>query len=431
MSEQPPPYTPPLTNPPAKKTRRWPWIILAVVGSLIAISALAGTDTTSDSPAGTSDPSAVSKGIGSLDTSFSEDGKVTTRVTRYGGAASAVAIQANGKIIVAGVSFGPNPRFALARYRKDGRLNAAFGGDGGVTTDFTDGDDGAGALAIQSDRKIVAAGYSGDGDFALARYNTDGTLDPTFGPDGKVTTDFAEGIDTAYAVGIQADGKILVAGGTYDAGDQKLALARYNTDGTLDPTFGEDGKVIGLGGFAFDIAIQADGKILTSNPVARYNADGTLDSTFGGLAGSEMAIQPDGKIVASWVDGECFGAGDCDYWFVLERSNAYGARDSTFGEKGEVIGPPVGQPADIATQSEGEIVVATGGNGGFVLVSYLADGTLDSAFGRDGIVFTNFTRRADRPGALAIQDDGKIVAIGTAGRWYSERARFAVARYLP
>jgi uncharacterized delta-60 repeat protein len=366
---------------------------------------------------------------GDLDTSFGEDGKVTTRVTRYGDAATAVAFQANGKIVVAGVSFGPNQKFALARYRKDGRLNAVFGGDGKVTTDFTEEDDGAIALAIQADRKIVAAGYSGDGDFALARYNTDGTLDPTFGQDGKVTTDFTEEA-FAYAIAIQADGKILVAGGTYDVGNQEPALARYNTDGTLDPTFGDDGKVIGSGGFAFDIAIQAGGKILTSNPVARYNADGTPDSTFGGLAGSEMAIQPDGKIVASWVDGECFGAGDCDYWFVLERSNADGARDSTFGENGEVIGPPVGQPADIAIQSEGEIVVATGEPGGFLLVRYLADGTLDTAFGSDGIVFTNFIRCCDQTGALAIQDDGKIVAVGSAGRGNSELGRFAVARYL-
>ena len=144
-----------------------------------------------------------------------------------------------------------------------------------------------------------------------------------------------------------------------------------------------------------------------------------------------MAIQPDGKIVASWVDGECFGAGDCDYWFVLERSNADGARDSTFGEDGEVIGPSVGGSADIALQSEGEIVVASGWGGGFVLTRYLADGILDTTFGRDGIVFTNFTRYGDRPGALAIQDDGKVVAVGIAGRWYSKLARFAVARYLP
>jgi uncharacterized delta-60 repeat protein len=373
--------------------------------------------------------SAVAAG-GDLDSSFGEDGKVTTRVTPFGDGATAVAVQANGKIIVAGVSFGPNPKFALARYRNDGRLNAAFGTDGRVATDFTEGYDAAIALAIQADRKIVAAGSSGDGKFALARYNMDGTLDHTFSRDGKVTTAFTEEA-FGNAVAIQADGKILVAGGTYGDGDQWLALARYNTDGTLDPTFGEGGRATESCCFAFDIAIQADGKILTSNPVTRFNADGTPDSTFGGLAGNEMAIQPDGKIIASWVDGECFGAGDCDYWFVLERSDADGVRDSTFGEGGEVIGPSVGQPADIAIQSEGQIVVATGSDGGFVLTRYLADGTLDTTFGRDGIVFTNFTRYGDRPGALAIQDDGKVVAVGTSGRWYSKLARFAVARYLP
>lgn len=144
-----------------------------------------------------------------------------------------------------------------------------------------------------------------------------------------------------------------------------------------------------------------------------------------------MGVQPDGKIVASWVDGECFGAGDCDYWFVLERSNADGTRDSTFGENGQVIGPPIGQPSDIAIQSDGGIIVTASEGPGFVLVRYLADGTLDTGFGRNGIVFTNFTRYSDRTGALAIQDDGKIVAAGIAGRWHSDLARFAVARYLP
>jgi Domain of unknown function (DUF5122) beta-propeller len=95
-----------------------------------------------------------------------------------------------------------------------------------------------------------------------------------------------------------------------------------------------------------------------------------------------------------------------------------------------VVGPRVGWLTDIAIQSDGEIVVATGG-GDFGLARYLADGTLDTAFGEDGLVFTGFTRRGNRTGALAIQDDGKIVAIGTAGRWDSELSRFAVARYLP
>jgi uncharacterized delta-60 repeat protein len=367
---------------------------------------------------------------GDLDTSFGDDGKVTTRVTRQGNSATAVAIQPDGRIVVAGTSFGANGRFALARYRPNGGLDRTFGGDGRVTTNFTNGADAAHALAIQADGKIVVAGSSGDDDFAVARYNTDGTLDTSFGRDGRVTTDFDEGDDAAFAIAIQADGRILVAGGVFDD-SQRLALAGYTTEGALDATFGEGGKVIGPGGAAYDIEIQPDGKIVTSNPVTRYNADGTLDSSFGGIPGHVMAIQPGGMILAGWVDGQCYGAGDCDTWFVLERANADGIPDPTFGEDGEATGPPVGGLADIAIDPQGRIVVSTGEGDGFLLVRFLADGTRDTAFAGDGVVSTRFARPNAYAGALAVQDDGKIVAAGIAGRWGFGGARFAVARYLP
>jgi uncharacterized delta-60 repeat protein len=373
-------------------------------------------------------------GGGDLDTSFGDDGKVITRITRHGESASAVAIQADGRIVVAGTTFGANRKFALARYRRDGRLDASFGGDGGVTTNFTAGPDEADALAVQADGKIVAAGTSGDDDFAVARYNPDGTLDGAFGREGKITTDFGGGEDAAYAVAIQADGSILVAGRTYNGVDSpRLALARFTTDGALDITFGEGGKVIGPGGPAYDIAIQPDGKILASNPVTRYHADGTIDGTFGGLAGHVMAVQPEGMIIAGWADGQCYGAGDCDTWFVLERADANGTPDPTFGEDGQVRGPPVGAASDIAIDPEGRVVVAvaTDEGDGFLLVRLLADGSRDTAFAGDGVVFTRFGRRSASPASLAVQDDGKIVAVGIAGRWGFSGARFALTRYLP
>jgi uncharacterized delta-60 repeat protein len=374
-------------------------------------------------------PSAFAAG-GDLDTSFAGDGTVTSGVTHHGSGASGVAIQANGKIVVAGGSLGANPKFALARYKKNGSLSVAFGGDGKITTDFTDGFDGAYAVAIQADGKIVAAG-TGDGAFALARYNADGTLDPTFGGDGKITTDFTDGFDEAYAVAIQADGKIIAAGGSVSV----VALARYNADGTLDPTFGGDGTVDEVNGFAVDMAIQADGKILTSDPLTRYNVDGTLDTTFtGGGVGDEIAIQADARIVTGWTDVECFGAGDCDYWLVLDRFNTDGTPDVTFGVNGEV-GPPFayGYLNDIAIQDDGKIIACGGTGGGFILARYLADGTLDPAFGKKGEVWTNFTEHVDGAMALAIQDDGKIVAAGTANesRNPDVTPEFAVSRYLP
>ena len=153
---------------------------------------------------------------GDLDTSFSGNGRLITNfdVDDY---AEAVAIQANGRIVVAG-STGPaqSRDFAVARYNSNGTLDASFSGDGKQTTNFFGGDDFASGVAIQSDGKIVVAGTANplneDYDFGLARYNTNGTLDNTFGNDGLVQTDFSGGSDVALAILIQPNGKIVVGG---------------------------------------------------------------------------------------------------------------------------------------------------------------------------------------------------------------------------
>ena len=186
-------------------------------------------------------PPVSSAKAGGLDTSFGGDGKVVTNLTRRNDAASALAIQADGKIVLArGGGFG------VARYSSDGTLDASFSGDGRAFVNFTSGYDSAIGVAIQADGKIVAAGMAGSGPdkhpvFALARWNSDGTLDASFGVNGKVMTDFTSGTDFAEGVAIQADGKIVVVG---EAGPGKFALARYNSDGTLDASFGVKGKVM-------------------------------------------------------------------------------------------------------------------------------------------------------------------------------------------
>ena len=168
-----------------------------------------------------------------------------------------------------------------------GELDPSFDGDGTVLTDFG-ALDVANGVAIQADGKIVAAGGSVSGSFALARYNPDGSLDPTFDGDGRVLTDFGLDFDVASGIAIQADGKIVAAGtsGEFDAAN--FALARYNPDGSLDPTFDGDGRVLtdfGARDEGFDVAIQADGKIVAAgfsdagaNPhnfaLARYLPDG-------------------------------------------------------------------------------------------------------------------------------------------------------------
>ncbi len=266
---------------------------------------------------------------GTLDATFGIGGKV---ITDFGGpsGASALALQADGKIVVAGTRFGgfcPSPvlDFAVARYLPNGQLDASFGSQGKVTTDFGGTCDVASALAVQPDGKIVVAGThhlsgSTSSDFALARYNPDGSLDATFGDGGKVTTHFSGAFDSGSGVAVQADGKIVAAG---YSGSNDFALARYNPNGTLDVTFGDGGRVLtDFGGFEVGraLVLQGDGKSIVAGTsfasgqndfvLARYNPDGSLDSTFGGGGkvradfGADdqafaVALQPDGKIVVA------------------------------------------------------------------------------------------------------------------------------------
>jgi uncharacterized delta-60 repeat protein len=241
---------------------------------------------------------------GDLDTTFGADGKVTTNFTKWFDFARGVALQTDGKIVAVGRVGFAGRKFGLVRYNTDGTRDSAFGGDGRVTTNFTDGTDVPSGVAIQTDGKIVAAGGA-DGTFALARYKPGGTLDPTFGGDGKVTTDFRRGREGAVGVAVQANGKIVAAGGS----DRGFAVARYKPDGRLDPTFSGNGKVVAsFGRFEFSalahgMALQTDNKIVVAGEaaragdgrfaLARFNADGTLDSTFSG----------NGKLTTDLTDG--------------------------------------------------------------------------------------------------------------------------------
>src|SRR5439155_1424244 len=212
-----------------------------------------------------------------LDQTFDGDGKVVTDFDATD-SANGVAIQADGKIVAAGVS---GADFAISRYNPDGSLDPTCDGDGKVVTDFGDAmNDQADAVAIQAVGRIAAAGFGetalGDLDFALARYNPDGSLDSTFDGDGRVMTGFAgaRGFganDLAHGVAIQADGKIVAAGGsdttfgTTGASPRDFVLVRYNPDGSLDPAFDGGGRVVtdfGADDSANGVAIQADGKIV-------------------------------------------------------------------------------------------------------------------------------------------------------------------------
>src|SRR3954447_19040998 len=323
---------------------------------------------------------------GDLDSSFSLDGKQTTDFAGSANFGQAVAVQADGKIVVAGSSDegATGSDFALARYNADGTLDSSFSDDGKQTTDFAGDNDSGRAVAVQPDGKILVAGYSDqgaathNGDFALARYNIDGTLDSSFSGDGKQTTDFvghadpnfAGATDFGQAVAVQPDGKIVVAGYVSQANAPSFefyndfALARYNPDGTLDSSFSDDGKQTtafagGSDDFGSAVAVQPDGKIVVGGSVrapadspaggdfalARYNADGTLDSSFSDDGkqttafagssndfGSAVAVQPDGKIVVGGYVKAPADSGEAD--FALARYNGDGTIDSLFSGDG-------------------------------------------------------------------------------------------------
>ncbi|MDB2644240.1 delta-60 repeat domain-containing protein [Luminiphilus sp.] len=338
---------------------------------------------------------------GTPDTSFGTGGQVTTEVGSGNDRAFSVAIDSDGKIVVAGYSRGStDDDFALVRYDADGTPDTTFDGDGKVTTEVGSGNDRAFSVAIDSDGKIVVAGYSrndsNDYDFALVRYDANGSLDTSFGTGGKVTTAISSGNDYARSVVIQSDGKIVAAGYSDNTGGfYDFALVRYDADGDLDTTFDGDGKVttaIGSGyDVAYSVAIQSDDKIVAAGSssgdfaLVRYDSDGTLDTSFNSgvkvttpIGGNtdraySVAIQADGKIV---VGGNSYGDGDINADFALARYNTNGSLDNNFGIDGKVT-TAIGSGDDFAKsvdiQPDGNIVVAgysRGGDVGFALARY-------------------------------------------------------------
>jgi len=213
---------------------------------------------------------------GSLDPKFSGDGIVRADPTRTYDDGLAVGVEADGQIVVAGgAGFdGPNERFVALAYQRDGSLDPSFGGDGMVFTDVTPDADAPFGLAIQADGMIVVAGGAALGNdtdpkFAVVRYQRDGSLDPAFRGDGTVVTNFTPFDDGAYSVALDPDGNIVAAGLAGNNGPApRFAVARYLTNGTLDDTFGGDGKVTTDISPHFDsawsVATQTDGSIVCS-----------------------------------------------------------------------------------------------------------------------------------------------------------------------
>jgi len=414
---------------------------------------------------------------GDLDPTFGTGGMLMTDINRSTDIANAVAIQADGKLVVVGTTYRQNDfsgeDFVVTRHNTDGTLDNTFGVGGKVRTDFPGLAAVPSSVVIQPDGKIVVAGgafplFTFLGNFEVVRYNPNGSLDTSFGDGGIVTTIFPQG-SYAFDVALQSDGKIIAAGTVFvdfdpgEMSDTDFALARYNPDGTPDATFGSGGQIstdfLGHEDDAFSVLIQPDGKIVAvgsaNDPAtfydfaaARYLSNGTIDTTFG-VAGKvhtdfgdqnfdrarSAALQPDGRIVAA---GFAISHGGGVQNFAVARYTSSGVLDTTFSRDGKTqidFGNCCQSATKVLLQSDGKIITVGGSNGessddDFLLARLNPRGSIDATFGVGGQVRTSFGDLNGGANGAAFQADGKIVAVGFQANFNSQRANFALARYL-
>lgn len=394
---------------------------------------------------------------GTLDATFGVNGKVATAVTPNNDKPRDMLVQPDNKIIVGGdvsVVFGDTVYMSLVRYNSNGTIDNTFGTNGKVTTGFANGICAIRGIALQADGKIIAVGFfttlvNGVGtniDFAVVRYNPNGTLDTSFDGDGRVTTNFNSGRNIAYAVAVQADGKIIVVGDSRQLSITTLqtVIARYNTNGSLDTFFNGTGKIIttieddNIYQF-FSVTSLPDNKIIigkrSAAPVqggsligtrfTRYNGNGTLDTSFGNNGWiSEVGQSPVHKVLSNGkllIVSNIYNP-TTNSSFKLLRFKSNGSIDSTFGINGtvttlfSVIGVSVD---DILEQKDGKLIVSGSFSGfsfsepyRFGVVRYLENGDLDNTFGSGGKSMLSLTYSGERYIKLGTQKDGKIINCG-------------------
>jgi uncharacterized delta-60 repeat protein len=393
---------------------------------------------------------------GHLDPYFDADGRQTSFI--HGATAYAVAIDARGRIVVAGYTLNRNTDVALARFLPNGQPDVGFGGGDGRATADLGGTDYAFDVAIADDGKIVVAGerdLSDHSQFAVARFGPGGVLDNSFSGDGRAFVDFGTKFQGANALAIGPGGKILIGGFTSNGNTGRWAMARFLPDGTLDPGFGGDGKVttnlsnteeqiedlVVAPGGAITAAGYAEVGLVPRFAVAHYGSGGKLDPHFGSdgknlidvSRGTDIAYgiaqRSDGGFI---LVGYASHAGGNDWGMVAVTPQ--GRIDTTFGDGGHVItafGPAFEYAYGVAIQPNGRIVVvgrASRASAEFCVIRYKAGGSPDLAFGAQGKTFTDFFGGDDTARGVALQTNGKIVVAGEAE--LNGVRRMAVARYL-
>jgi uncharacterized delta-60 repeat protein len=354
---------------------------------------------------------------GSLDSTFDNDGIALTDVGRTYDEAQGLIRQPDDKLVAAGLArLGGAGDFALVRYNLDGSIDTSFGTNGRVRTDFFGFDDMALGLVLQADGKLVAGGYAihpySGYDFAMARYNTDGTLDQSYGIGGISTSDFfGSSTDWAFRLAIQPDGKVVAVGATLNtiSNNYDFAIARYDTSGQLDPTFASYGK-----------------------PGA-----GATDFSGGTDYALTLLIQPDGGIL---VGGLAYSPSNGSNDQALARYLPDGTLDETFatyGKKGVVTTDFFGdydQILALGVQPDGKILAAGHAKHPvrhfeFALSRYNSDGTRDTSFGYGGLLSTDFFGGPDGVHGMILQEDGKAVVTGDAYNPHTNGDDFVLSRY--
>jgi len=336
---------------------------------------------------------------GSFDSSFGTSGKVTTSYGTDGFEAVSGALQQDGKIIVVGNAFTNASlgysQIALVRYNSDGTLDNSFDSDGMVFTQVpSSNEDFVKSVKIQTDGKILVGIQSRinfDRDFVLARYNTDGILDSTFGTNGISRTLLPTSNEAIYDIALQNDGKIIAGGTISGVSNDDIAVFRYNSNGTIDTSFATNGKFIydfaANHNYVFGVALTSDNKIVL---VGRYQ-NGSSSSPF------------------------------------VARLNSDGTFDTAFDSDGILIQTTDEMISDVVLQSDNKIITAGTSNGKFGVWKLNTDGTFDATFGSNGKVETLVNINSCVGNNVALQPDGKIVVVGST--YGNPFMKYGVVRY--
>ncbi|MBL7818611.1 MAG: T9SS type A sorting domain-containing protein [Saprospiraceae bacterium] len=402
---------------------------------------------------------------GSLDASFGTNGIVKSSLSSLSDRSTAIIEQKDGKILVYGHSidlatFTAVPSTQLVRYNTNGTLDSTFGILGKVNTKSDTAGYYGFAIALQLDGKIVVAGLQNN-NLCVMRYNSNGTLDLSFDSDGIAVLKIQGNVSEAHTLAIQPDGKILVAGSIalFNAPSSYAFLVRFNTNGSLDNTFNSIGYVKNILSSnsidgAYDMVIQSDGKILIcgysvvtettgynyTSFVYRYNTNGTIDNTFGvnGVAkqsnsrATSIKLMSNGKMVVGGLiyDNVSFNPISSN---GIYRYNVNGTLDNTFGTNGVVKSNSGKGAYDMALQRDSKIVllstdIATVGqiNRDIVISRYTVNGILDTTFAIKGVATTKNAIGISDP-RITLQADGKILVCGEVKE--NNKSNFTVLRY--